>query len=156
VSIYSRHISDRYLGIDGRIARHGWDVQHVFGVPGEYGYPTFDYTIGMAGKSLPDIIVFGLQPRLGRKWLNAVVRRLIKTGVPDLDTDLYGLTDDLPARLLPVPRRVADTYLFQTKARYPAFTALQLVWCDENSLYPWNSGFSPRWDMSQIILRDQL
>jgi hypothetical protein len=139
--------------MDDMIARYGWAVQGVFGSDTS---PTFSYTVGLAAKGLPEIVVFGLPAQVAHQFLNDLGRRFTSTGVPPLDTDLTDIAEDYPARLVPVPRAEADKYMFATKHRYPAYTAVQLVWVDTNSLFPWESGFDPDLALKQPILRDRL
>jgi hypothetical protein len=138
-------------GIDDMIARYGWAVQGVFGSPTS---PAFSYTVGLAAKGLPEIIVFGLPSQVAHQFLNALGRRFTADGVPPLDVNLLDVAKDYPARLLPVPREQADQYLFAAKHRYPAYTAVQLVWTDENSRFPWDAGFDPALVSRQPILRN--
>jgi hypothetical protein len=140
-------------GMDDMIAKHGWAVQGVFGSPTS---PSFSYSVGLAAKGLPEVIVFGLPPQVAAQFLNELGRRFTTEGVPPLDVDLLDVAQGYPARLVPVPRVAADQYLFAAKHRYPAYTAVQLVWTDENSRYPWDNGFDPALVSRQPILRSTL
>lgn len=139
--------------LDDMIARYGWAVQGVFGSPDA---PGFSYTVGLSQKGLPEIIVFGLPPQVAHVFLNSLGRRFTTDGVPPLDVDLLDVAERYPARLVPVPRPAADQYLYQALHRYPEYTAVQLVWTDEHSRYPWDDGFDPALVSRQPILHSTL
>lgn len=146
-------LTSKHASMDDMIARYGFAVQGVFGSDTS---PAFSYTVGLAAKGVPEIIVFGLPPQVAHAFLNALGRRFTTDGVPALDTDLHDVAEDYPARLVPVPRLEADKYMFATKHRYPDYTALQLVWTDENSRYPWDAGYNPKLVEQQPVLRSTL
>jgi hypothetical protein len=137
--------------LDTMIARYGWVVQGVFDVDGKQ--PSFAYTIGLAAKGQPEIIVFGLPAKLMHLFLNMLGRRFVRDGVPQLDVDLDDVADGLPARLVPVPRAVADSYMVDTLARHPDYTAVQMVWCDRNGRFPWDAGCDTALIKAQPVLR---
>lgn len=56
------------------IARHGW---LVISVPGDEERPGFQFTAGLTGRDLPELIVYGLGPDLGTHALNDVAQRLV-------------------------------------------------------------------------------
>lgn len=139
---------------DAMIARYGWAVQGVFDPAGVN--PAFCYTVGLAAKGLPEVIVFGLPQKTAHHFLNHLGRLFTSSGVPPLDTNLDDLAEGLPSQLVAVPRGEADRYMFATKRRYPDYTAVQLVWPDAKSLFPWDPGFDDALRWYQPVLRDQL
>jgi len=138
---------------DAMIREYGWGVQAVFA--SEDG-PGFAYTVGLARKGLPEIIVFGLPPEAAHPFLNQLGRRFETEGVPALDVDLFDVAEGYPARLLPVSRSAADEYMFATKHRYPGYSAVQLVWCDKHRHFPWDPAFPDALRGQQPILRNNL
>lgn len=148
-----KHPSTVRASLDKLIAEHGWAVQGVFGSADS---PSFSYTVGLTAKGLPEVIVFGLAPEDGAVFLNLLARRFTTDGVPALDTNLDEVAEGLPAQLVAAPRSETDKYMFATGARYPGYTALQLVWPDANAIFPWQDGFDPGLVRYQPILRQHL
>jgi hypothetical protein len=141
--------------MDEMIASHGWALQAVFDPEGKD--PSFVYTVGLAAKNQPELIVFGMDGKVGGSLLNTLGRRITTEGVPALDTDIPDMLEGgYPLRLIEAPRSETDQYMFATKARYPGYTALQLVWTDMNRRWPWEIGFDPKLVGFQPILRNHL
>jgi hypothetical protein len=134
--------------LEDSIARYGWAVQIVA------DRPLFAYTIGLADKGLPEVIMFGLPPKVMHQFLNIVGLKFTKEGVPPLDTDLLDLAERFPARLLPAPRAVADLYMHQARFRNENYTAVQLVWPDKRGAWPWEPAYEAP-ASAQPILRDR-
>jgi hypothetical protein len=139
--------------MDAMIARYGWAVQGVGAGPDG---PTFTYTVGLAAKGLPEIIVFGLPMKIAHQFLNQLGHRFTTTGVPPLDTDLDDVAEGFSARLIAVPRAASDRYMFATRRRYPDYTAVQLIWPDTHGLFPWEPGFDPALVSYQPVLHGTL
>lgn len=136
--------------MEAMIARYGWAV---LGVGDD---PLFAYTVGLADKGLPEIIVIGLPMKIAHQFLNELGRRFTSTGVPPLDTNIDDLAKGLPAQLIAAPRSETDKYMFASKARCPTYTAVQLAWCDKAGRFPWHADFDPTMFELQPILRRAL
>lgn len=140
--------------LEAMIDRYGWAVQAVF--PGEDS-PGFAYSVGMADRGLPDVIVFGLPPEIAQRFVNHVCSEMAEKGkAPPLETDLNHFAEGLPTRFVAVPREQADEYMFAAKRRNPGYTAIQLVWPDNNSRFPWEPEFEQKLVKYQPVLRAQL
>lgn len=134
------------------IARSGWMVQLVFG---RFGQPNFAYTIGLAAKNLPELIVFGLPHELGGHALNVLAQRMtdgeqIACNVPLPDV----LSCDV--QLIEASRALADRYMVQAMYRDPHYRALQVVWPDPAGAFPWEDGHANKYRALQPLLRPTL
>lgn len=134
------------------IKKHGWAVQGVFGTR-EHPGPSFHYTVGLAGKGLPEFIIFGLEMRVGQAILNDIARRAV-----DGQRYQHGdVLDDLLAngylvRLIEV--RDTTEYLTVANKLYGGarrvltpnsdepVRALQLLCQDLERRWPWQPGYS--------------
>lgn len=127
------------------ILRHGWTVQAVFPRQGhaEDG-PEFAYTIGLAGKGLPELIVFALPDDIAYGLLDFLAQRVVDTGreLPaGFVTGLPGGADEEAMIAL----EVTDTtrHLTIANAFYGTsgpVRAMQLVWKGAHGLWPWSPG----------------
>jgi hypothetical protein len=144
-----------FLGddLDAKIARYGWAVLGVFG---EHDAPPFAYTVGLAAKGWPELIVFGLPLDVARQFLNQLGRRLRDGEQLPLDTAMLGVAEGFPAQLVAVPRQASDQYMFATRRRYPDYRALQLVWTDKAGRFPWERAYDPQFKALQPVLRSRL
>jgi hypothetical protein len=59
-----------------KIAAHGWTVIGVFSTPEDPG-PSFAYTVGLSGKGLPELAIYGLHAQIAHSVLNEVARRMV-------------------------------------------------------------------------------
>jgi hypothetical protein len=130
------------------IARVGWMVTAVFGSEGE---PEFAYTVGLAAKGWPELIVFGLPPQTAMAVLNILAERLTdgKTVVRDepLDYVLEGAT----VTVIDADRTKADKYMHAARNRDEQYRAAQVVWPDPQHRMPWDEGYDKRY--AQLVLR---
>ena len=120
------------------------------------GYlPAFAYTIGLyENYGRPEIIVFGLKTELMGILLNHAQDLLRDNGVL-LPNILYeGFIDGYPIQFLEVKDEHFPDYFgyggwYRGNFDYPA---LQLVWPDKESKWPWEEGFDERWTRKQKLL----
>lgn len=117
------------------IARSGWAIQFVESDP-----RPFAYTVGLHEKGLPELLITGLPPQPSARLLNAIAAR----------------TTDGSAILLPAMRLDQDEMQFEVvEVDHPdvhlrfavglfdaPIRALQLVWTDDKSHWPWDRGWS--------------
>ncbi|BBZ30942.1 hypothetical protein MMAD_52370 [Mycolicibacterium madagascariense] len=73
---------DRTLGdyldlLRAKIRRRGWVVQYVEG-----GRHSFAYTIGLHARSLPELLVTGLEPRQAQWLLDTFAKRTLRGPSP--------------------------------------------------------------------------
>ncbi len=122
-----------------KIAAHGWTVIGVFSTPEDPG-PSFAYTVGLSGKGLPELAIYGLQAQIAHSVLNEVARRMVESGSALQSGErIEGvLADDVP--LVAVAMTDA-TDLNLVRELYGAVAAaVQVVWPDGAGVLPWEDG----------------
>jgi hypothetical protein len=128
---------------------------HIVQIAGDGYSPSFAYTIGLYRTyGHPELICFGLSLSLLHSVLWSGKELLDKQPMPDLSIDYPDLIDDYDVRLLPVAKEWYGDYFgygiwFNQGRNFPA---LQIVWPDKQTLYPWNEGFNPNWKATQPLL----
>ncbi|SEW56353.1 DUF4262 domain-containing protein [Chitinophaga arvensicola] len=128
---------------------------YIIGIESEDHLPGFAYTIGLTQQfNHPEIICFGLSTGLLKDILNDACE-LIKNGQsfqPGIDYDDF--LEDFPLQFLSVDQSFLPDYFGIANAFYHAseYTALQLVWPDKQSLFPWETGFHAAWKFKQPLL----
>lgn len=109
------------------------------------------YTIGLAAKGHPELMLFGLQMSLAQPILSYFAVKQTE-GKLALDTPLDEL-GNLPLILKAVaPAKAAD---FITMANHRAgreVSAIQIFWPDPKGLFPWEPGFDAKFDGWQPLL----
>ena len=118
------------------LEQHCWIVQ---GVQRERRRPPYAYTVGLAGHDQPELVVTGMPYDRAVGLLNSVAEQVTQAGAP------------WPGEVLPLrdgPRvevvRVTEPAVHLAVAAAlngPAFTALQLVYADDQGRWPWSAGF---------------
>lgn len=113
-----------------------WLVQ---GVQRDRGRPPYAYTVGLPRHQRPELVVTGLPHQQAAKLLNTAAEQVITAEMP------------LPGEMLPLrdwPRlemvRVAEPAVHLKMAAAlngPGFSALQLVYTDDQGRWPWDKGF---------------
>ncbi|WP_211999857.1 DUF4262 domain-containing protein [Chitinophaga sp. HK235] len=124
-------------------------------VPEDDYLPAFAYTIGLYQQyGHPEIICFGLSVELMASLLNDTCD-LIKQGQAFAPCTSYDdFLDNYPVQFLTVDQAYYPYYLgtgcfFYDHSRFPA---LQLIWPDKQSLFPWEPEFNPNWLRKQPLL----
>jgi hypothetical protein len=118
--------------------------------------PEFAYTIGLYQKfNHPEIICFGLPQSLLFSVLNTACD-LIKEGQSfQTGNHLYqDFIADYPVQFLHVNQSFYPDY-WGTGCNFYGhrdFPAIQLVWPDKESIFPWEPGFNGKWKFKQPLL----
>jgi len=122
-----------------KIAQHGWTVIGVFPTPGDPGVP-FAYTVGLTGKGLPELAIYGLPIRVGHQVLNAVARQMVDAGGPFVSGQC--IDDVLDGGVSMVAVAMTNTCdLNMVREVYGAVgDAVQVCWPDLDGLLPWEQG----------------
>lgn len=118
------------------VAEHGWAVQ---GVGSE---PSVAYTVGLAKKSVPEIMLMGLPMEVAHAILNTVARQLtggtlsLKEGV-----NIDGVFEGFPAQFRELTFVESDRHM-PVACIVAGYTvpAWQLLWPDENGRFPGDPG----------------
>ncbi len=145
--------------IDANVAKYGFHATAVFG--GHDG-PSWVYTVGLLETwSHPELIVFGLPPKVGYAGINAVVEDVaaglthtVGRGHP---FELGGIRSCLIPVLAEYWRYPCDyligcPHYYGAKGSKVRLDAVQLVWSDENGRLPWDRGFQQRFAADQPLL----
>lgn len=111
----------------------------------------FSYTVGLARKGLPELIVFGLSQEVSLSILNAAAKRLEAQDLP-LDVKLDELAN-LPLVAKAVPPKNGDHFLNVANNRENRLLpAIQIVWPDRSGVFPWDACFDQDMKSHQILL----
>jgi len=118
--------------------------------------PGFVYSIGLYKTyQHPEIICFGLKTDVMASIINHACA-LIKTGEKLLPHKLYpGFLEGYEIQFIEVDKEFYTNYLGYAGWFYDMsfdFPALQLVWPDKQSKFPWESDFNPDWRFKQPLL----
>lgn len=134
------------------VAGYGWHVLKVFG---KSEMPGWAFSIGLYKNfNQPEIVVFGLNDDLMHLIINSIGED-IRSGksfaidglYPDL-IDVYSCTFK-PVNQVWYPHFLGYANWFYKGQEYPA---LQCIWPDKNSRFPWEPDFNPNWVWAQPLL----
>lgn len=133
-----RYAEDRIAQMRRLIDDHGWTVIGVFPT-GPTDGPPFSYTVGLTDRGLPELAIYGLEPRAAGGVLNVVARLAIDAGEFARGQRLDGLlAGGLP---LAVIEMNDTTDMTGVRALYGAvLAAQQIVWPDPDGRMPWENG----------------
>ena len=115
----------------------GWAVQYV-----EDKKKPFAYTVGLHEKGLPELLLTGLPPQESARLLNSIAQEVIAEGVvlqPPLHIDFQS---ELYLEVVEVDHPFA--HLKMAVNIYGPVRAVQLVWTDDHSRWPWDRGWARR------------
>jgi hypothetical protein len=135
-----------------RLESHGWYVIKVGAGDAE---PAFAYSLGLYERFRhPELILFGLDLDIMHQLINDAGEQ-IRKGHQYEDGQLYNdLLNDYPCAFRLVSREKYGSHLTYTQWFYNGsdFPALQMVWPDRNSCFPWESTFDERCRQDQPAL----
>lgn len=140
----------------------------VLTVPGDSPETSFTYTIGLAERGWPELVLYSLAPETARMMLNLVIERIESMGVmPEA-----GLTIDKainwPVQLgLIAEDKLASHFVLATKRAQakghgditktsdgPSIAGLQLIWPDPAGRLPTDAGYDHQ-NFPQPLLSDK-
>jgi hypothetical protein len=134
------------------IAQYGC---HLTLIEADNYLPGFVYSIGLFKKfNRPEIICFGLNNEVTARIINHACH-LIQQGEILLPNRNYsGFLQDFPIQFIEVNKDYYSDYLGYAGWFYDTFDfpALQLVWTDKQSNFPWDANFNPNWKFKQPLL----
>ncbi len=133
--------------LEALVRSRGWAVVTVSGSPG------FSYSVGLAERELPEIIVFGVGTEQGPKIVGDYARSVIERGPMAINSALEGVIDGFRAVLRRLTSPEAEQYLKAAWVRSAgAMTAMQMVWPDPKGNFPWEGGFDASFLSFQPLL----
>jgi hypothetical protein len=118
------------------IAKAGWAVQAVEG--GRYSAP-FAYTVGLAPRGKPELVVTGMAAYRARKLLNEVAVHMLHATVPDVGEQQHLIGGPL-IEFVEV-EHPAVHLLYACEFYGAGIRALQIVHADDHGRWPWELGF---------------
>lgn len=134
--------------IKAKIKKFGFSIIHTF--TSEYE-TQFSYTIGLADKGHPELIVFGLPHEIGQVILNDAAQRLIDGTLP-IGQSVEGLAN-FGLFFQDVNPEQANQYIIQANSwAGKKLPAIQMVWPDSDGLFPWESVEDQEAKVTQPIL----
>lgn len=137
-------------GLRRTIAEHGHAVQYVA------GNPPWGYTIGLTEQGLPELLLFGLNPR-DAQWILNQAAKLQADG--KLREGAAFSFSEATAPLMPVRVReeeLTSEYFNLIRHIYPLsrIRVLQLALSDPQHRFPWSEGVDPKFKTAQKLLGD--
>ncbi|WP_324674952.1 DUF4262 domain-containing protein [Hymenobacter sp. GOD-10R] len=142
--------------IKSDVDKYGW---HIALFEADTATPAFAYTIGLwKNFQHPEVITFGL-PLPAMHALLSGAAELVKGNQPlALATDNFDFLDGLPVQFRRVEEENLGDYLGYARWYYnfEQFPAIQLLWPDEQSKYPWDAEHDERYKFSQPLLEHKL
>lgn len=134
---YQQLMIARHLrNVREKIMKHGWMVQGVFG---DEGGPGFAYTIGLTEAGLPELLISGnLDNQVAMQLLNAAAALHVANEFQPGDeiSDIANVVFRVVACKPDAPVQQALNYYHDPKGSKGTVRTLQLVWPDDNGLYP--------------------
>lgn len=126
---------DDYLAeVRRRIDSNGWQI---VAVPGTRVLAPFAYTVGLAVRGVPELVVTGKRPDPAAALLDEVAPRAIRT--PPEPGEILLLDSGAMVEAVALPQPGAHLFVAAAIAG-PSLSALQLVWADDRGRYPWEQG----------------
>lgn len=132
------------------IASSRWAVQAV-----EADVP-FAYTVGLAQRGLPELVIAGLPPKLCMRFLNRLAEQMVDEGLRlEEGAKLDKVAQDLPVKVHEVDHDVAREVLRVAWALYGPVKAWQLFWPDSKGLFEGEEGFDAHHQGRQRLLQPE-
>lgn len=127
-------------------------------------FPAYCYTVGLAAKGLPDLIIIGLAPQtaftVGDQLINKALANAAGAQTPpfEMNIDLLEVFKDTRAMLVDVPHEhAAKRALFAldyAEAVSKPLQAVQLLWPDRQGRFPFEDGVAPTFAAAQPVLKN--
>jgi hypothetical protein len=134
------------------VAEHGWHVVRIFE---QEDAPGWAFSIGLYRSfGHPEIIVFGLNPGLMHSIINSVGAEARAGNRVEADNHYPGLIEGYSCTFKGVSKIWYPLFMGYAMWFYKGsdFPALQCIWPDKQSRYPWESGFNQAWLSAQPLL----
>lgn len=137
---------DEYLvGVEAKIAEHGWAVQGVGAGDGE---PAFAYTVGLVDQGRPELVMFGLPMNV----MHVLLNDLAASDLPAPGSLVHEVAN-MPLRLDVVdPARSSEFLTVAAAHARGTVDAVQVVWPDREGRFPGDPGFDVELGKAQPLL----
>lgn len=124
------------------VAKFGWHVVAV--TTNEGAVDQFAFTVGLfLTFEHPELVIFGLPQKVTHAILSMCVQRIEEGTRFEGGQVRANILNRFTAAVVPVDRRHYSEYLGSAIGFYDTydFPALQIVWPDKQSHFPWESGY---------------
>lgn len=143
---------DRLLAkLEDGIAKHGHSIIATAHEAENGKMVSLVYTVGLAGRGLPELVTFGLPPESAAAIFNEVINRLA-AGTLETDVPLSELASLPVVMKMVAPAQADDVLVFASRREGRSIKALQLFWPDQGGHFPWKADFDPGLRLMQPML----
>lgn len=136
-------LNDYERSVEDNIASHGWHCTNVTPTPTSSSKLPFSYTVGLHHSyRQPEFIVIGLDSGRAYAVLRDLASAAASGNMVPLDRPSDVLVGGLSCAFIPVPESRYSDYVYSALWYYsgPNFPLVQVVWPNDEGLYPWNQG----------------
>lgn len=130
------------------IEKHG---QHLFGIGGDGSEPGFAYTVGNAGRGLPELLIIGdFSFQLMGRILNELRAKMREEGKP-FEEGFLDIGWTYPFKIRKASGDVNERFTIQAGQYlgHENYTVLQVMICDRDGCYPGDEGCDPDFDVER-------
>jgi len=129
------------------VAEHGWMIQAVGADDDE---PQFCYTVGLSDYDHPEFVLCGLPFEVSAHLLNDLGER-VRGAIKFTDgTVVDDLLQNYPVYLMEVTEPAERLTVACAYAEGPV-KALQVVWPDNESRFPWDPGYPEQYKVVPVL-----
>ncbi|MGE4056802.1 MAG: DUF4262 domain-containing protein [Vicinamibacterales bacterium] len=139
-----------------KMRKHGHAVVSVFADPDRFA-PEFSYTVGLSKTGgLPELLIFGIDPRSAQRILNDLASHLKSGGRPKDGVEIEKIAN-MPLMLKGISAEVAVDYarMVEVLLGAAALDVMQVVWPDPKRRFPDDPLYDHLFDLSQPRLWDR-
>lgn len=143
-----------------KVNKYNYAVLGIFGEQDDKE-PDFSYSLGLV-KTInhPDFIIFGLPPEISKATIDNIYNFITnedRTIVPDTPYTEF-LQNGVPLVFKKCKKIAFEKYMYKTDWYNNEVgcenIAYQIVWPDQNNLFPWDDGFDEKWIPKVVNLYD--
>lgn len=123
----------------------------VIGVARSSDSPTFTYSVGFFQIDSPEVIIFGLDPRIATTLLNDLYSKVVEGKIKPRDWLVDTTLANLPVTFRRADPDVIDEWMTAAFAWSRKKTrrdpeCLVMVWPDREGKFPWDPGFDTKFE----------
>lgn len=145
--------------VAGMIEEHGWIVQAI-GTS-----PMLFYTVGLAEKGLPEVVITGVPMEAAKSIMNTFARKLVEDkftlddAAMERGDKFEGVLEGFKAQLRWVPpMQTKQLNVARVFAPSDDFKAVQIIWPDPKGRFAGEAGFEEKFKLMQdltFVLADE-